>query len=210
MRYISLCFFSSPILNFGFRFLWIHAAGLPRSSPLKLPLLSGNGFSVFCWHQTRNPCDEDDGEVGEGVVEEEFADKPGTTNGTQLDILQSILLPFLMRRGFWPLIQWYENPWSSESFPKQRTAGISSRSMTLTNKSNCLTYTVASSLVCTSPLAVTTVVGLLDVLMLSNSAEWKSFLLSISTLASWINYKPSFLQLFCGRSRDYPLLRGKV
>ena len=27
-------------------------------------------------------CDEDDGEVGEGVVEEELADEPGTTNGT--------------------------------------------------------------------------------------------------------------------------------
>ena len=45
-------------------------------------------------------CDEDDGEVGEGVVEEDLADEPGTTNGTQLDILQSILLPFLMRCGF--------------------------------------------------------------------------------------------------------------
>ena len=27
-------------------------------------------------------CDEDDGEVGEGVVEEELVDRPGTTNGT--------------------------------------------------------------------------------------------------------------------------------
>ena len=45
-------------------------------------------------------CDEDDGEVGEGVVEEELADKPRTTNGAQLEKLQSILLPFLMRCGF--------------------------------------------------------------------------------------------------------------
>ena len=36
----------------------------------------------------------------------------------------------------------------------------SSRSFTVTNKSNSLTYTVASSFVCTSPLAVTIVVGL--------------------------------------------------
>ena len=43
--------------------------------------------------------DEDDGEEGEGVVEEEVADKPGTTNGTKLERLQSILLPFLMRSG---------------------------------------------------------------------------------------------------------------
>ena len=45
-------------------------------------------------------CDEDDGEASEGVVEEELADKPGTTNGTQFEKLQSILLPFLMRCGF--------------------------------------------------------------------------------------------------------------
>ena len=37
--------------------------------------------------------------------------------------------------------------------------------------------TVASSCVCTSPLAVITVVGLLDVVTVSNSAEFKSFLL---------------------------------
>ena len=42
-------------------------------------------------------CDEDDGEVGDGVFEEELADKPRTINGTLFDILQSILLPFLMR-----------------------------------------------------------------------------------------------------------------
>ena len=45
-------------------------------------------------------CDEDDGEVGEGVVEEELADKPETTIGTEFDMLQSILLPFLVRCGF--------------------------------------------------------------------------------------------------------------
>ena len=36
---------------------------------------------------------------------------------------------------------------------------------------------MASSCVCTSPLAVITVVGLLDVVTVSNSAEFKSFLL---------------------------------
>ena len=44
-------------------------------------------------------------------------------------------------------------------------------------------YTVASSLVCTSPLAVITVVGLLDLLMVSNSAELKSRLLTMCILA---------------------------
>ena len=37
-------------------------------------------------------CDEDDEEVSEGVVVD-LADEPGTTNGTQFDVLQSILLP---------------------------------------------------------------------------------------------------------------------
>ena len=46
-------------------------------------------------------------------------------------------------------------------------------------KSNCLTNPVASSLVCTSPLDVITVVGLLDVLTVSNSAESRSFLLTM-------------------------------
>ena len=45
-------------------------------------------------------CDEDDGEVGEGAVEEELSGKRGTTNGTKLVLLPSILLPFLMRCGF--------------------------------------------------------------------------------------------------------------
>ena len=46
-------------------------------------------------------CDEDDAKVGVCVcVVEELVDKPGTTSGTQLDILQSILLPFLVRCGF--------------------------------------------------------------------------------------------------------------
>ena len=55
--------------------------------------------------------------------------------------------------------------------------------MTVTIKSNSLTYTVASSLVCTSPLAVNTVVGLLDVLMVSNSAEQRFRLLTTRILA---------------------------
>ena len=71
---------------------------------------------------------------------------------------------------------------SSQSFPRGRTAGVSSRSITVTSRSNSLTYTVASSLVCTSPSAVITVVGLLDVLMVSNSAELRSFLLTICKL----------------------------
>ena len=53
-----------------------------RSSSLVLPLLSGTGFSVYLLTSNTESCDEDDGEVGEGAVEDELADKPGTTNGT--------------------------------------------------------------------------------------------------------------------------------
>ena len=49
------------------------------SLPLALPLLSGAGFSVYILTSKTESCDEDDGDVGEGVVEEELADKPGTT-----------------------------------------------------------------------------------------------------------------------------------
>ena len=68
-----------------------------RNSSLVLALLSCTGFSVYMLTSNTESRDEDDGEVGEGVVEEGLADKPGTTNGTQFDILQSILLPFLWR-----------------------------------------------------------------------------------------------------------------
>ena len=53
----------------------------------------------------------------------------------------------------------------------------------VTNNSNSLTHTVASSFVSTSPLAVTTVVGLLETPTVSNSAEERSFLLTMCMLA---------------------------
>ena len=83
----------------------------------------------------------------------------------------------------------------------ERTVGVSARSITITKRSNSLTYTVASSLVCTSPLAVITVVGLLDVLMVSNSAELRSFLLTICILApeSTKNSLSSSFYGGCGR-----------
>ena len=82
-----------------------------------------------------------------------------------------------MRCGFWPLIHSWEYPCPSQSFPSDNTAGVSSRSFIVKNISNSPTWTVASSFVCTSPLAVITVIGLLDVVTFSNSAQFKSFLL---------------------------------
>ena len=82
-----------------------------------------------------------------------------------------------MRCGFWPLVHWSLYPNSSKNFPCERTGGVFSKSITVT-KSNSRTYTVASSFVCTSLVAVITVVVLLDVLTVSNSASFRSFLLT--------------------------------
>ena len=68
-------------------------------------------------------------------------------------------------------------------FQSESTARVSSRSITATNKSNSLTYTVASPFVGTSPVAVTTVVGFSETFTASNSAEFRSFLLNMCMLA---------------------------
>ena len=81
-------------------------SGFPRISSLILPLLSSTGFSVYLLTSNAESCDEDDEEVGVGVVEE-LVEKPRTTNGTQFYILHSILWPYWVRCGFWPLVQWY-------------------------------------------------------------------------------------------------------
>ena len=52
-----------------------------------------------------------------------------------------------------------------------------SRTFIVKNISNSLTYTIASSCVCTSPLAVMTIEGLHDFVKVSISALLKSFLL---------------------------------
>ena len=60
--------------------------GSLRSSSLVLPLLSGTGFSVCLLASHTESCDQDDDDddddVGVGVLDEELADKAGTTNGT--------------------------------------------------------------------------------------------------------------------------------
>ena len=82
MRDISLYFFAFLIF-----LIWVsvdHAAGLPEALH--------SYFHSFLINT--ESCDEDDGEVSEGVVEKELSNKPRTPNGTQLDMSQSILLPF--------------------------------------------------------------------------------------------------------------------
>ena len=84
-----------------------------------------------------------------------------------------------MRCGFWPFIHSWEYPFSSQSFPSDNTAGVFSRTFIVKNIPNSLTYTIDSSCVCTSPLAVMTIVGLHDFVKVSISASLKSFFLLI-------------------------------
>ena len=121
-------------------------------------------------------CREGVMDVEEWDPEEELVDKPGTTIGTKFSVLHCIRIPFfLMRCGFWPLVQSYEYPCSSQSLPSEKTAGVSSKTFIVRNISNSLTYTIASSCVCTSPLAVMTIVGLHDFVKVSISAEFVLF-----------------------------------
>ena len=78
-------------------------------------------------------------DVEEGKLEEELVDKPGTTIGTKFSVFHCIRIPFLMRCGFGPLIHSYEYPFSSQSFPCDKTAGVSSRTFIVKNVSNSLT-----------------------------------------------------------------------
>ena len=116
-------------------------------------------------------------DVEECQLEEELVDKPGTTTGTKFSVLHCIRIPFSIWCVFWPLIHSCEYPCSPQSFPSDKTAGVSSRTFIVMNISNSLTYTIASSCVCTSPLAVKTIAGLHDFVKVSISASLKSFLL---------------------------------
>ena len=65
-------------------------------------------------------------------MEEEPVDKPGTTIGRKFSVLHCIRIPFLMKCGFWPLIHPKEYPFSSQSFPSDKT-GVSSRTLIVKN-----------------------------------------------------------------------------
>ena len=94
-------------------------------------LLDGDLNGSISWHE---------GVVDAEVDElEEVEDEPGTTIGTKFSVLHCIRIPFLMRCGFWPLIHSYEYRCSSQSFPIDRTAGVTSRSFLVKNISNSLT-----------------------------------------------------------------------
>ena len=68
-------------------------------------------------------------------------------------------------------------------------------------KSNSLTYTIASSCVCTSPLAVMTIVGPHDFVKVSISASFKSFslIICIDAPESTTNSRSSSLRVDAGK-----------
>ena len=87
MRKISLYIFGFPI------FILVSVSsescnGSQRSSSFIPPFLFDTGASTSLFSDTESlfsdvdSCDDDGDEADEGVVEEELADIPGTTNGT--------------------------------------------------------------------------------------------------------------------------------
>ena len=92
------------------------------------------------------------------------------------------------------------------AFPSERTAGVSSRSFTVTNKSTSLTYTVASSFVSTSPLAVKHCRRTFRDPYSFQFGRVKVFPADHMHACSGVHHKLSFLQLFCGCGRQNPLI----
>ena len=79
-----------------------------------------------------------------------------------------------------------------------------SRTFIVKNITNSLTYTIASSCVCTSPLAVMTIVGLHDFVKVYISASLKSFFLLIMCIdapESTTNSRSSGLRVDARRHR---------
>ena len=175
MRYISLYFFG--FLIFSLSVSVVSCSGSPRSSAFVPPLLSDTGASTSLFSVTESlladvdSCYEVDGEMHGGVVEEALADIPGTIKWCIVRYIAINSLAISNEMWFLTAEPVVFIPMVLTWFTQWRHCEVSSRSISFSNKSICLTYTVASSLVCTSPLAV---IGLLDVLMVSNLAEIRS------------------------------------
>ena len=118
-------------------------------------------------------CDEDDDEVGEGVVEE-LVDKPRTTSGTWFDVVPSIILPFLVRCGLLAAGPVVSIPMILTELPERKNCGSFFKKQNrheyvqFFDENRCFLSCLHLA------VAVITVVGLLDVLMVSKSAELRS------------------------------------
>ena len=132
-------------------------SGFHRSSSLVLPLLSGTGCSVCKLTSNAESCDEDDGEVGEGAVEEDslMNQEPQMVHNW---MYCNQFSSYLMRCGFfdhWSNGQKTHNPHRAS---RERELREFLQEALLDKQVQSLICTVASSFVSTSPLAVTTVV----------------------------------------------------
>ena len=67
-------------------------------------------------------------------VEDELALELEDNNRNEIFRI-ALRFPFLVRWGFWPLAFSQEYPWSSQSFPSDRNAGVSSSKSTVTKRS---------------------------------------------------------------------------
>ena len=187
-------------------------SGSPRSSSFVLPLLSCNGFSLYLLTSNTESFDENDGEVGEGVVEEELADKPGTTNCTQFDILQSIILPFFFFAEMWfltadPAVC---TPMILTEFLQGKNCG------SFFKKHNCHEWVQIFDVYRRFFSGLHLAVGRHHRRRTSRCphglqlSRVKVLLADHMHTRSWIHHKLSALRLFCWRSREYPFLFGKV
>ena len=89
---------------------------------------------------------------------------------------------------------------------------MSSRSINFTNQSSSVTFTVASSFVSTSPLAVTTVVVYFSQKMTVKIqfGRVKVFPTDHMQACSRVHHKLSFLRLYCGCGQLNPLIGWRI
>ena len=140
------------------------------------------------------------------MLEEELSDKPGNH-----DWYEVFSITLYLNTIFWWDVVF--DRWSTRmSVRVHRKAFLATillaypRGLLLSRKNPIFWHTVASSLVCTLPLAVKTVVGLLDVVTVSNSAEFKSFFADHVHRRSGVYNKFSFLW-FNSWCRKAPIFR---
>ena len=81
-------------------------------------------------------------------------DSPGTTRSTKLSTAQEIDFPWLASRGVSPFFHSNEYPCFEQSIWSNRTADVSSRNRSVTNRSKSRTKTSASSFIWESAVTV--------------------------------------------------------
>ena len=141
-------------------------------------------------------------DVEEGKLEEELDDKPGTTIGTKFSVLHCIRVRFFNEMWFFTV-----DPLEriSVNFPSDNAAV--SRTFTVKNISNSKSNTVAFSCVCTSLLAVMTIVWLNDFVTISSTSEFKSFWIDHMHRRAGVNNKFSVLRFKIWWRKQAPIFR---